>query len=344
MKLWCCFQKDMKLSLRGFYFYTEIIMAFVFIAIMIFVVPENMDSSMKIYMNLEVNEMLKPMIQSHIDNSEDEIVILDSEKAVKEAIKEDRSSVGLSVVMKDNSINYNFILQGYENEKFRNIIKTSFLNQDMFNVDGYKSNVSTITLEDTNRKLSVRLNTLPVFLTLNAGFMGLFIIAAYIFLDKKQGTIRALVVAPIKVWQYLGSKVMVLLVTGLASGLITTVFLAGTKANYLHLIALLITTNIFGSALGLLIASFFNNLQKAMGWLYMFIILMTFGGISYYVPAFSQFYIKLLPSYPMLFAFREVFLDNPNINYIYSVAGIFLLAGIILFILANNRFKKTLTV
>ena len=138
---------------------------------------------------------------------------------------------------------------------------------------------------------------LPIILTLNATFMGLFIIASYIFLDKDEGTIKALAVTPGYIWEYLLGKVGVIMVTGLASGFIVLIPLAGAKAHYIHFIPLLIMTNLFGSALGLFIASFFDTMAKAMGWLYGTIITLGFASISYYMPAFSPLVIRLLPSY-----------------------------------------------
>ena len=74
------------------------------------------------------------------------------------------------------------------------------------------------------------------------------------------------------------------------------------------------------------------------------VIILGIASVSYYMPAFSPKIITLLPSYPMLFAFREVFFDNPDVSFIYyNVIGFFG-AGIVLFLLANYRFKRTLTV
>ncbi|GAG39392.1 unnamed protein product, partial [marine sediment metagenome] len=229
-------------------------------------------------------------------------------------------------------------------EKFRNIIKTSIESGFAKEMPGYENATTVTTLAGNVEKLSDRLNVLPVFLALNVAFMGLFIIASYIFLDKDEGTIRAFAVTPAKVWHYLLSKMGVMLVSGLMSGLVATAFIAGLKAHYLHLVLLLIACNAFGSALGLFIASFFDTMTKAMGWLYMSIIVLALAVVSYYMPAFSPLVIRILPSYPMLFAFRETLHEVSDLRYIYANVLGFSLAGVVLFLLSNWRFKKTLTV
>lgn len=343
-KLWYTFLKDMKLSLKGLYFYIEIIMAVIFIAILLIVVPENFKKNMTIYANLNMEDSYKSMAKDSLKESGDKIIILDSREEIEAKLKKNHSSVGLEVSVKDKKIVFDYILQGYENKKFRNIIETSIKSKFITLMPEYKKTTTTVTLDKKVEKLSDRINLLPVYLTLNAAFMGLFIIASYIFLDKEEGTIKAFAVSTASVWQYLASKMAVMLVSGITTAVITVIAVAGTKAHYFHLIILMIAFNAFGSALGLFIASFFDTMSKAMGWLYISVIIFGFASVSYYMPSFSPFYVKILPSYPMLFSFREVLLDEVNLKYIYSNVGIFIILTGICFYIANYRFKKTLTV
>jgi len=76
----------------------------------------------------------------------------------------------------------------------------------------------------------------------------------------------------------------------------------------------------------------------------MSIIVLAFAAVSYYMPAFSPLVIRMLPSYPMLFAFRETLYEVSDLRYIYANVLGFSLAGVVFFLLSNWRFKKTLTV
>ncbi|HAE43508.1 MAG TPA: ABC transporter permease, partial [Clostridiales bacterium] len=244
----------------------------------------------------------------------------------------------------NNQTIYNFVLQGYEDDKFRNILKTTV--ETAFSRELFEDSNSIVvtTLNQGIEKLSDRINMIPIILTLNVSFMGLFLIASYIFLDKEEGTIKALAVTPNRMWEYLLGKMGVLLVSGIISGFLLMIVVVGTKANYLHFSILLITTSLFGSALGLFIASFFDSMTKAMGCLFSFVLIFALAATSYFSPSFSPTIIKFLPSYPIMFAFREVLLNNPNINYVYMTVLGFGIASIVLFIGANYRFKKTLTI
>ncbi len=344
MKLLYSFLKDMQLSLKSFYIYIELGFALVFVAVMLFAVPENFEPKATVYAYLDLEGPNQVMAEESLTQEGYEVILLLSREEVEAKLADNRSSVGLAVTLEDGRIVYDYILQGYEDEKFKNIIKTSIESGFAREMPGYENVTTVTTLEANGEKLSDRLNILPVFLALNAAFMGLFIIASYIFLDKDEGTIRAFAVTPAKVWHYLLSKMGVMLISGLMSGLVATAFIAGLKAHYLHLILLLIACNAFGSALGLFIASFFDTMTKAMGWLYMSIIVLAFAAVSYYMPAFSPLVIRMLPSYPMLFAFRETLYEVSDLRYIYANVLGFSLAGVAFFLLSNWRFKKTLTV
>jgi ABC-type multidrug transport system permease subunit len=334
----------MQLSMKSFYIYIEVGFALVFVAVLMFVVPENFEPTTTVYAHLDLPQHYLESAEAAFSRDGYEIQMLSSREEVEAELAGDRSSVGLVVSLEGTRMVYDYILQGYENEKFKNIIKASIEGRFAKTLPGFNDVTSVTTIEGNVEKLSDRLNMLPVFLGLNAAFMGLFIIAAYIFLDKDEGTIKAFAVTPAKVWHYLLSKMGVMLVTGLLSGLIATLFIAGGKAHYFHLIMLLISLNAFGSALGLFISSFFDSMTKAMGWLYVSIIVLAFAAVSYYMPAFSPLIIRILPSYPMLFAFRETLYEVVNLGYVYANVLGFAALAVVFFLLSNYRFKKTLTV
>ena len=334
----------MKLSAKGFYFYVEIGFALVFIAVLLFVVPDKMESKRTVYAYIDLPETYQSMTDKTLSQDDVEFIQLESREQVETELDKNRSSVGLVIHMDNNKVVFDYILQGYEDEKFRNIIQTSILNEFASKIPSYKSITTVTTTKENLEVLPLKINMLPLFLAMNSAFMGLFIIASYIFLDKEEGTIRAFAVTPAKVWHYLLGKIGVMMVSGLITGLLTAICIAGFNVNYLHLIMLLIATNAFGTALGLFISSFFDTMTKAMGWLYMSIVILAFASISYYMPAFSPLIIRILPSYPMLFAFRETFLQAGDIGYIYANVLGFTAAAVIFFLLSNFRFKRTLTV
>lgn len=321
----------------------EIGMALIFVAVLLFVVPENFESSQKFYIAMELETADTETFQQLMGNSED-VTVLDNRSEIVNAMKKDRSSVGAIIRKNDDKIVYEMILQGYENESMKNLIKAGIEGEILTQIPGFSSQITVRTLEMDSEKLSDRINIIPIYLTMNVGLMGLFIIAAYIFLDKEEGVIKAYAVAPVAVWQYLASKMMIMLMMGLITSFITVLAIVGFSVNYLYLFGLIVAFNTFGSALGLFLSSFFNTMVKAMGVLYVFIMIMMLPVISYLMPSFNPMWIKWFPSYPMMFSMRELLFENGDQSYIMMQIGIYLVLGLLLFVAANHRFKKTLTV
>jgi ABC-type multidrug transport system permease subunit len=343
MKLLSTFIKDLTLSFRSFYIYIEIIMAVIFVAVLLFAVPEEFKSENKVYLSIDLPDAAKANLLDELAG-DGAVSLVADEAAVRSALETDRAAAGLVISMKEGKIDYHFILQGYESEKVINILRQSFLGEIAREVPGYQDNTTLTILDPDAQKLSDRINMLPLFLVLNSAFVGLFIIASYVFMDKEEGTIKAFAVTPCKVWQYLLSKVGVMIVAGLTTGLIMAAAVSGLHMKVLPFCLLLIVTNAFGSVLGLFIASFFDSITKAMGWLYSVIIVLSFTSVSYYMPSFSPIYIRILPSYPMLYAFRQVFLDRPDPTILYGTILLFAGLSVIIFLLANWRYKKTITI
>ncbi|MBM7560795.1 ABC transporter permease [Fusibacter tunisiensis] len=336
-KLWVTFIKDMKLSFNGLYFYIEIGLAVIFLAIMLFVVPENMETNQKMFLTLDST---LPDAMFEMEDS-DHVVFLESRESVVKALEEDRSAIGAAVTMVGESLEFDVILQGYESERMINLmrlgIESMFMDQKMDSVD-------VVQIEASPERLSDREAILPVYITMNVGMMGLFIIAAYIFLDKEEGVIKAYAVAPVKVWQYLASKMLIMLIMGIITSLIVFVALLGFKVNYLYFIGMIIAFNLFGSSLGLFISSFFDTMVKAMGAMYAVIMIMILPTVAYFMPSFNPFWVKILPSYSMMFMIRDLISNQiVGTKFLLQILA-FLGVSAVLFVLANERFKKSLTV
>ena len=343
-KLWTTFIKDVKLSYQGIYFYMEIGMAVVFILVMLFAVPENFDRTQTFYGFVEIESIKSQLTETVFDSEGYHIEVFDSREALEEALSDNRSAVGAHIYMEGDKPVIDLVLQGHESESMKAFLRSTIEGEFMSQLPDYEDRTTVTALETAPVRLSDRANVLPIYLVLNVAFMGLFIIAAYVFLDKEEGVIKAFAVTPVKVWHYLVSKIMIMALMGIVVSTIVVVALVGFEVNFALLILTILVYNVFGSVLGLLITSFFDSMTKAMGALFFSIFVLMFGGFSYFLPSFSPIWIRFLPSYPMIFSFRELLMENGNIGYLVQNLLIFTALSAVLFVYTNFRFKKTLTV
>ncbi len=370
MKLWHSFVKELLIASRGFYFYVEIVMAFVFLFLLLFVIPDNFSNKSTEYLYLDLP---KPAADAFMEFSTEEdldkqgeLVEIKSGKNVYSAnlIETDSSKIyymqsaeaviqlaeaekNFGGIVKLNEtgdgLAYEYYLQGYESDRMKNLLLL-FHNTEMSKLEETFNAQEVRPLSEGFEGLTDKQNMVPVFLTFNGSFMGMFIIAAYIFLDKKEGVIKAFAVTASSVWQYLMSKIGVILATTLVSSLIITIPVMGTQPNYLLMILFLLATGFFASTLGLFLASFYKDIVSAFGAIYALIIVIMLPNIAYFIPSWDPTWLKIIPSYPMLEGFKEIILPNGDAAYVLWVSLGFLAAGLILFVLSNKRYQHSLTV
>ncbi len=367
MKLWSSFLKELTIASRGFYFYVEIFMAIILLFVLLFVVPENFKNIEEEYLYLEFpsEQVREVYLEKNFDedvsseetvvklkkeeipvtiyeNDESRVYLFDSKEDMIRVAKE-KHKLGVSVVMDDKyEMTTTFYTQGNETEKFINVLKVVGAGdlkavEEAFDAQEVKT-ISTDYVELTDRE-----NLLPVFLAFNGSLMGLFIMAAYVFLDKKEGVIKAFAVTSASVWKYLMSKMLMLTVTAFVTSIILIVPVMGTRINYLLVFLLLIPTGFFASALGLLLASYFDDMVKSFGVMYFLMIGMMLPAFSYYIPSWDPMWMKFVPSYYIIYGFKEVFTkgDTP---YVLLIALGFTVVSALLFAWANMRYKRTLSV
>ncbi len=269
------------------------------------------------------------------------VYITDSEELMIRLAFQERTLGATVAVDNAGKRTFRYYNQGYETDRYINLLYV--LHNETPDVLKEAVARQHVTKLDNVHILNNRENLVPVMVVFMGSLMGFFIVVAYIFLDKAEGVIRAFAVTPSSVWKYLFSKTMIILTTVLISSSIITIPIMGTQPDYpLFYLLLLISTFSF-AALGLLIASFFDTMSKAFGILYFFMIVLMIPAFSYFIPGFDPLWLRFFPTYPLLQSMKEIIMAETDTVFVLLNSGVFLAGGVLLFVIANYRFKKTLT-
>jgi len=369
MKLLHSFIKEIILATRSFYFYVEIIMASLFLFLLVFVVPEKFDNKMDEYLYYDVPAESMCLFYDEFleidDDHEVEMVeieygdetnqarlytteshryyVLDNLDMAIGIANEEREFAGIIHMNDVGEISYTYYMQGYETERLINTYAV-FHNEDFSVLEGAYNSLEVRTLHDDQKLLSDRQNIVPAMLTVNGSLMGLFIIASYVFLDKKEGVIKAYAVTPSPIWHYLLGKVGVVTITSLVTSLMITIPVMGTQPNYLVMILFLLASGFAASMVGLLLSSFYDDIVQSFGTMYVLLIALMLPNIAYFIPTWSPTWIQIIPTYSMLESFKEALLPNGDTNYILITSMAYFAAGLMLFLFTHIRFKKILLI
>ncbi len=270
------------------------------------------------------------------------IYILDNEEDIQRLSVTTGDIAATITANEEGEFSYRYFLQGYEKERFSNILYILHT-YSPDEVDAQRD-LQVVREIGVTERMNNQEAVVPVFVTFAGALMGFFIIMSYIYLDKDEGVISAFAVTPSAVWKYLLSKTFVIITTVVISSSIIVIPIMRLKPNYLLFYMFLMIITYAFAALGLLVASFFDSISKAFGVLYLTMIALMLPAFSYYISSFDPLWLRFFPTYPVLQGFKGILVGQADLAYVLTYSLVFLVAGTLLLALANIRFKKSLSV
>ena len=363
MKLWHSFKKELILATRSFYFYIELLFAVILLAVLLLAVPEQVRVVQTQYLMIDLPQPMADLAmdrllendldrtaetvtveadeQSYdarlIETETEKIYLLETAEQVQ-ALSDQNRKMGLVMSLDDsNSLHYTYYLQGYETDRFKNLIRVLQVAQ----VDEEKLAAQKVQyINPGYQPLNDRENAVPAVITFNSCFMGMFIMAAYVFLDKQEGVISAYAVTASSVRQYMLSKILVVLLTAVVSAMVVVVPIMGSGIDYFPAVMLLLASGFFSSVLGLLTASFFKDITKAFGTIFVVLIVLMLPVISYFLPDWNPIWVQVIPSGFVIQAFKAMMVESASLMETWLVIAGFLVAGLGLFFWSDRRFRE----
>lgn len=200
---------------------------------------------------------------------------------------------------------------------------------------------TVIYLRSQTKSIPKNLAGIPIFLAFEVGILGFLLVAVFVFQEKQEGTIKAYRISPGGICQYILSKTLVFTLLSLVYGILVVLAGLGFKTNWAALIALIFWSGFLMTLLGLGFAAWFNNLSHWFfpGLAVLIINLLPF--VSYIYPVFNPAWMKVLPSYLLVFALREALFPagNPQLIIKTLFYGLIWLTGVSLFSAFSVRKK-----
>lgn len=96
---------------------------------------------------------------------------------------------------------------------------------------------------------------MPVVLFMDPSVLGLFFIGGILRLEKEQGILSLIYVTPLRIWEYILSKIISLCLISLIVILLISLIAYKGSVNYLYLIIGVIQTSVFFTLIGFLVAT-----------------------------------------------------------------------------------------
>ncbi|MFI3168384.1 MAG: ABC transporter permease [Faecalibacterium sp.] len=270
-----------------------------------------------------------------VDNFEDLLRISYAEKLIAATMYYDEDGLDY----------YQYVLFGYETVRYQNLLSAihGSVETEALLAALDDAQAATTTLAEIEQ-LNNRQNYIPPMLVMMNAMMGMMIIIAYLSVDKAEGVMRALSVSPIGLSNYLASKTLVVMTTVILSNSIIALPIMGSQPNYPLFYLVSIAMCALSCTIGMLLSTFFADLEGAFNAILIFCIAMLLPMITYLFPAFHPAWMNWLPTYPMLMAMQESLLSAPDVGYVLLCSAGMLALSAVLYGISLWRFRKTLTI
>ena len=165
--------------------------------------------------------------------------------------------------------------------------------------------IATLQLDATAKEIPFHLTSTPIFICFEALMVGFILGGALMLAEKQDGSIRALRVSPLNTATYVMSKTLLFSAIGTIYASLICVLTVGVSIHW----GLFLLLSFFGTAIFTMIGLAYTTPFRDMsGWFFSMVVLLSVNMlpvISYSSPAFTPLWMKLIPSYPILMAYRS---------------------------------------
>lgn len=347
-KVFSLFKKDLLLGLQDVYILLEIGFAIVLVLLLIFVIPEQIDSEGVVFIHDETGRLETFIDSMDIEMEEVGEFFVDGRDAVVRGMVENRSAVGV-VITAGAATPYvvELLHQPYTPEALVEYVRVEM--EDLFSIihppgglyppDVYESVRITSLQEGLRDEIPFNQMLMPIVLLVMVGILGLFVMVSLLGQERADQTIRALRVAPTNLWQVLISKHLIVLFTGFITFTILYVPMMGLS-GYLPALLIMVLTIIMGSTLGTFLGTIVDNPMEGIGWVLVLMIVLSLPAISLLAPVFSPWWMRIIPSYYTVFGLDAAMFPDQNAHVIRQSAAVLGGIVVVLFALSGLAFSR----
>ncbi len=177
------------------------------------------------------------------------------------------------------------------------------------------------SLDEAAEEIPFNLRFTPVFICFEALMTGFILGGALMLAEKQDGTVKALRISPFGAHRYIVSKTLLFsLISTLYAALICLPTVGASIDWGAFLLLSFCGTAVF-TMIGLAYTTPFHDMS---GWFFSMVVLLSVNMlpvISYTSPAFTPFWMRLIPSYPILMAYRAAMFGG-SVDVGYTVIAI----------------------
>ncbi|NJN81932.1 MAG: ABC transporter permease [Caldilineaceae bacterium] len=147
---------------------------------------------------------------------------------------------------------------------------------------------------------------LPFILFFDLSVFGFYFMAGLLFLEKGDGVLEALVVSPLRSWEYLVSKVATLTLLAVLVSIVVVVTLQGVRLNWFYLIAGVALNSWFLVLVGFILAAGYDSVTDFLIPSIVFVVPSQIPALDYF-GIWQNWLVYLVPTQPAMLLLAGAF-------------------------------------
>lgn len=330
-RLWTAFKRDNVINWRTGYVAITALVVVMYVVVVRWLIPADVSSEPRLYILDQTADRRIATFSEQQPGAD--VVVVDSVAALEEGMQASQNSVGLALEEGDPVPEVTYYFQSFHGERARNlmIVSTDARVQALYGAAAAPpAAVETTTLRSNVEAYRLPFNKLlvPAFLFSDPAMIGMIFMAVLIFMEKDEGTLRAYLVTPGRTWEYLLTKALTIALLAVGFTLLFVPATAGVAGvNWPVLLVLVVLGALFTSLLGAAVAVYFDNISQFLFPAILLILFISLPSAAYFVPGFSPWWLRVMPTYPLVFGLREAIFPSGNTQII-LLATVYMLAAV----------------
>ncbi|MCD6345906.1 MAG: ABC transporter permease [Bacteroidales bacterium] len=333
------YKKDFILGFKDVWILLELGASVLIMSLFLFVIPKNIETEASVFIFDQSHVLQSIMDKKAEKKKKTGQIFVDSREKVVKGITKNRAAVGMIISKNsDGQFHTELLTQPYTSEAMVQYFKVTMADllavikppAGIYPPDVYQSVEVTALQEGVRDDIPFNKRMVPLVLMFVVGFMGIFTMMSVIGQERAGQTIRAYKVTPSSLGKLLLSKHLLILTISFMTFSIIYLPLMGFD-TYLKAMLVIMPTVLLGSAIGVILGTFFDNPMGAMGWVLLLMIIFGLPAVSLFAPIFSPDWLKFIPSYHTLFGLdAAMFPDNNSSVFWNEVLILFAIAAVLL--------------
>jgi hypothetical protein len=339
--------KDMRMISRNYYLAAVLVLAALLVVAIRFLLPA--DVAIKPLIVLWDNTSggaVRQMLEARAGAEGGTLIVVETQQAYDQELAVPGNRIGIRADGGATVERFELTFQGHESERTRRLLGATMQHfaAALGGPVGEYPVVTTRVLEAGRAipRPPFNLATVPMAVLMESTMVGIFLAAALLYSEKEERSLRAYRTSPGGVTEYLLARCVAMGLLALISAVPITLLTIGPGANWLVLVPLVFLASMAVTAFIMVPANLFESIGEFIYPAMVVVTILTLPSVSYFMPSFSPAWVRVLPSYPLVFALREAYFPTGNSALLSGSIGQLLLTFAVMFPLAVLTFRRQL--